>query len=232
MEKLWLERQITLIGEEKTDKLIGSSVMIFGIGGVGSFTAEAISRCGVGKIILVDFDTVSLSNINRQLIADTSTIGKKKTSVMAERIKKINPDCTVIEKDVFVTAENAVEIIKSENVDYVIDAIDNVTAKIAIIEYCKTNNISIISSMGTGNKLDPFKFKIADIQKTSVCPLARVMRYELKKRNVTKVDVLYSEEAPLKSGERVPASISFVPSVAGLLIARHVILKLADAKTE
>lgn len=232
MEKMWLERQITLIGEEKTDKLIGSSVMIFGIGGVGSFTAEAISRCGVGKIILVDFDTVSLSNINRQLIADTTTIGKKKTSVMAERIKNINPDCTVIEKDVFVTAENAVEIIKSEEVDYVIDAIDNVTAKIAIIEYCKANNISIISSMGTGNKLDPFKFKIADIQKTSVCPLARVMRYELKKRNVTKVDVLYSEEEPCKSGERVPASISFVPSVAGLLIARHVILKLTDSKNE
>ncbi|MBE6671558.1 MAG: tRNA threonylcarbamoyladenosine dehydratase [Ruminococcaceae bacterium] len=232
MEKMWLERQITLIGEEKTDKLIGSSVMIFGIGGVGSFTAEAISRCGVGKIILVDFDTVSLSNINRQLIADTTTIGKKKTSVMAERIKNINPDCTVIEKDVFVTAENAVEIIKSEEVDYVIDAIDNVTAKIAIIEYCKANNISIISSMGTGNKLDPFKFKIADIQKTSVCPLARVMRYELKKRNVTKVDVLYSEEELCKSGERVPASISFVPSVAGLLIARHVILKLTDSKNE
>ena len=232
MEKMWLERQITLIGEEKTDKLIGSSVMIFGIGGVGSFTAEAISRCGVGKIILVDFDTVSLSNINRQLIADTTTIGKKKTSVMAERIKNINPGCTVVEKDVFVTAENAVEIIKSEEVDYVIDAIDNVTAKIAIIEYCKANNISIISSMGTGNKLDPFKFKIADIQKTSVCPLARVMRYELKKRNVTKVDVLYSEEEPCKSGERVPASISFVPSVAGLLIARHVILKLTDSKNE
>ena len=232
MENMWLERQITLIGEEKTDKLIGSSVMIFGIGGVGSFTAEAICRCGVGKIILVDFDTVSLSNINRQLIADTTTIGKKKTSVMAERIKNINPDCVVIEKDVFVTAENAVEIIKSEEVDYVIDAIDNVTAKIAIIEYCKANSISIISSMGTGNKLDPFKFKIADIQKTSVCPLARVMRYELKKRNVTKVDVLYSEEEPRKSGERVPASISFVPSVAGLLIARHVILKLTDSKNE
>ena len=232
MEKMWLERQITLIGEEKTDKLIGSSVMIFGIGGVGSFTAEAICRCGVGKIVLVDFDTVSMSNINRQLIADTTTIGKKKTSVMAERIKNINPDCVVIEKDVFITAENAVEIIKSEEVDYVIDAIDNVTAKIAIIEYCKANNISIISSMGTGNKLDPFKFKIADIQKTSVCPLARVMRYELKKRNITKVDVLYSEEEPRKSGERVPASISFVPSVAGLLIARHVILKLTDSKNE
>ena len=236
MEKMWLERQITLIGEEKTDKLIGSSVMIFGIGGVGSFTAEAISRCGVGKIILVDFDTVSLSNINRQLIADTTTIGKKKTSVMAERIKNINPDCTVIEKDVFVTAENAVEIIKSEEVDYVIDAIDNVTAKIAIIEYCKANNISIISSMGTGNKLDPFKFKIADIQKTSVCPLARVMRYELKKRNIKNVKVLFSKEIPLTPADcgepsqkrKTPGSMSFVPPVAGMIIAGEVIKDIIE----
>ena len=231
MDKSWLERQITLIGEEQTDKLINSSVMIFGIGGVGGFTAEAIARCGVGKIILVDFDTVSLSNINRQLIADTTTVGQKKTSVMAERIRKINPDCTVIEEDVFVNADNAKDIISQQNVDYVIDAIDNVTAKIAIIEYCKNNGIPVISSMGTGNKLDPFKFKISDIQKTSVCPLARVMRYELKKRNIKKVDVLYSEEEPFKSGERVPASISFVPSVAGLLIARHVILGLSNGQS-
>ena len=226
MDKSRLERQITILGEEATDRLIASSVMIFGIGGVGSFTAEAIARCGVGKIVLVDFDTVSVSNINRQLVADTTTIGLKKTAVMADRIRKINPDCKVIEKDIFVTPENAAEIIGEESVDYVVDAIDNVSAKIAIIEYCKKNDIKIVSSMGTGNKLDPLKFKVADIYKTSVCPLARVMRRELKAREIRNVDVLYSTEEPAVKGERIPASIAFVPSVAGLLLARHVVLKL------
>ncbi|MBE6642479.1 MAG: tRNA threonylcarbamoyladenosine dehydratase [Ruminococcaceae bacterium] len=226
MKREWLERQITLLGEEATERLSGSAVMIFGIGGVGSYAAEAIARCGVGKMVIVDFDTVSLSNINRQLIADTSTVGMKKTTVMGDRIKKINPDCNVIEKDVFVTKENAAEIIASEKIDYVIDAVDNVSAKIAIIEYCKANNISVISSMGTGNKLDPFKFHIDDISKTSVCPLARVMRRELKVRNIKGVDVLYSTEEPVVKGERVPASVSFVPSVAGLLLARQVVLNI------
>lgn len=226
MKREWLERQITLLGEEETERLSGSAVMIFGIGGVGSYAAEAIARCGVGKMVIVDFDTVSLSNINRQLIADTSTVGMKKTTVMGDRIKKINPDCNVIEKDFFVTKENAAEIIASEKIDYVIDAVDNVSAKIAIIEYCKANNISVISSMGTGNKLDPFKFHIDDISKTSVCPLARVMRRELKVRNIKGVDVLYSTEEPVVKGERVPASVSFVPSVAGLLLARHVVLNI------
>ncbi|MBR5322111.1 MAG: tRNA threonylcarbamoyladenosine dehydratase [Clostridia bacterium] len=228
MDKSRLERQITILGDEATDRLIASSVMIFGIGGVGSFTAEAIARCGVGKIILVDFDTVSLSNINRQLVADTSTVGLKKTSVMAERIRKINPDCTVIEKDTFVTPENAGDIIGENVVDYVVDAIDNVSAKIAIIEYCKKNDIRVVSSMGTGNKLDPLKFAIADINQTSVCPLARVMRRELKARDIRNVDVLYSTEEPVVKGERIPASIAFVPSVAGLLLARHVVLKLSE----
>lgn len=226
MKREWLERQITLLGEEETERLLGSAVMIFGIGGVGSYAAEAIARCGVGKMVIVDFDTVSLSNINRQLIADTSTVGMKKTTVMGDRIKKINPDCNVIEKDVFVTKENAAQIIASEKIDYVIDAVDNVSAKIAIIEYCKANNIPVISSMGTGNKLDPFKFHIDDISKTSVCPLARVMRRELKVRNIKGVDVLYSTEEPVVKGERVPASVSFVPSVAGLLLARHVVLNI------
>ena len=222
----WLERQDSLIGEENSAKLQKSSVMIFGIGGVGSFVAEALARTGVGKIILVDFDTVSLSNINRQLIADTTTVGMKKTAVMANRIRNINPDCTVVEKDIFVTAENASEIISSQKVDFVIDAIDNVTAKISIITYCKQNDISIISSMGTGNKLDPGKFKIADISKTTVCPLAKVMRYELRQRDVKKVPVLYSEEEPVVKGQRVPASISFVPSVAGLMIAGYVVKQI------
>lgn len=228
MDKSRLERQITLLGETETEKLTESSVMIFGIGGVGSFTAEAVARCGVGKIILVDFDTVSLSNINRQLIADTETVGQKKTSVMAERIRRINPLCQVVENDIFVTVENAPEIILSQRPDFVVDAIDNVSAKISIIECCKNNGIRIISSMGTGNKLDPMKFTVSDISKTSVCPLARVMRKELKDRGITGVDVLFSTEEPVVKGERVPASVAFVPSVAGLLLARHVILKLIE----
>ena len=228
MNNAWLERQISLIGEEKTERIIGSSVLIFGVGGVGSFTAESLARCGIGKMILVDFDTVSESNINRQIIADTTTVGLKKTAVMAERIRKINPVCNVIEVDSFVDKNNASEIIGSHAPDYVVDAIDNVTAKIAIIEYCTENDIRIISSMGTGNKLDPSKFKICDIYKTSVCPLARVMRKELKERGIKKTDVLYSEEQPVRSGERTPSSIAFVPSVAGLLIARHVILNLTE----
>ncbi len=228
MDKSRLERQITILGSKATDRLIASSVMIFGIGGVGSFTAEAIARCGVGKIVLVDFDTVSVSNINRQLVADTTTVGLKKTTVMADRIRKINPDCTVVEKDIFVTPENAADIICGEKVDYVVDAVDNVSAKIAIIEYCKNNDIKIVSSMGTGNKLDPMKFTIGDINQTSVCPLARVMRRELKARDIRNVDVLYSTEEPVVKGERIPASIAFVPSVAGLLLARHVVLKLTE----
>ena len=226
MKREWLERQIALFGEEETERLSECAVMIFGVGGVGSYAAEAVARCGVGKMVLVDFDTVSLSNINRQLIADTTTVGMKKTSVMGDRIKKINPDCNIIEKDVFVTKDNAAEIIASEKIDYCIDAVDNVSAKIAIIEYCKSNGIPVVSSMGTGNKLDPFKFHIDDISKTSVCPLARVMRHELKVRNIKGVDVLYSTEEPVVKGERVPASIAFVPSVAGLLLARHVVLNI------
>ncbi len=226
MDNFWLERQISLIGEEKTNTLISSAVMIFGVGGVGSFTAEAVARCGVGRIILVDFDTVSKTNINRQLIADVTTVGKKKVDVMAERIRRINPECCVIAIDAFVSGDNASSIIGEYKPDYVVDAVDNVTAKIAIITYCKEKGIGIISSMGTGNKLDCSKFKITDIEKTSVCPLARVMRKELKTRNIRKVDVLYSTEEPVRHGERVPASISFVPSSAGLMIAGHVIQNL------
>lgn len=228
MNRERLERQITLLGEEETLMLTKASVMIFGIGGVGSYTAEALARSGVGKIILVDFDTVSPSNINRQLIADTTTVGMKKTAVMAERIRRINPDCDVVEKDVFVTKDNAHELIGGEKPDFVVDAIDNVSAKIAIIEYCKANGIRIVSSMGTGNKLDPMKFSVVDINQTSVCPLARVMRRELKTRGITGVNVLFSTEEPVVRGERVPASVAFVPSVAGLLLARHVVLELSS----
>lgn len=226
MDKAWLERQISLIGEESTERLIASSVMVVGVGGVGSYVAEAVARCGVGKIVLVDHDTVSLSNINRQLVADTATVGLKKTAVMAERIRKINPFCITVEKDTFVTPENASELLESEKVDFVVDAIDNVSAKLAIIGHCRKNGIGVISSMGTGNKLDPSGFEICDVSKTSVCPLARVMRKELKDRGITGVDVLYSREEPAVRGQRVPASIAFVPSAAGLMIAGHVVRKL------
>ena len=222
----WLARQDSLIGEEKTERLKRSSVTVFGIGGVGGYVVEALVRSGVGKLVLVDFDTVSQTNINRQIIADTTTVGMKKTSVMAERIKRINPDCEVIEKDVFVNAENAGDIISSEKTDFVVDAIDNVSAKIAIIKFCKENGIRIISSMGTGSKLDIHKFKIADIHKTSVCPLAKVMRHELKLRNVKNVPVLFSDEEPIVKGERTPASIAFVPSAAGLMIAGYVVRQI------
>ncbi len=222
----WLDRQNALIGEENTLKLKNAKVLAFGVGGVGSFVVEALARCGVGRISLVDFDTVSLSNINRQIIADTTTVGMKKTDVAKERINKINPECVVDAYDVFVTKDNAADIIRSVQPDYVVDAIDNVSAKIAIIEYCVHNNVKIISSMGTGNKLDPSSFKICDISKTSVCPLARVMRRELKARGINKVEVLYSEELPVKDTGNTPASISFVPSVAGLMIAGHVVKKI------
>ncbi len=222
----WLDRQNALIGEENTKNLKNANILVFGVGGVGSFVVEALARCGVGRISLVDFDTVSESNINRQIIADTTTVGMKKTDVAKERINSINPLCVVNTFDTFVTKENAEEIISEAQPDYVIDAIDNVTAKIAIIEYCVHNNIKVISSMGTGNKLDPSRFKICDISKTSVCPLARVMRRELKVRNINKVDVLYSDELPVKDTGNTPASISFVPSVAGLMIAGHVVKKI------
>ena len=222
----WLERQTSLIGNDATDLLKNSAVLVFGVGGVGSFAAEALARCGIGKIVLVDFDTVSVSNINRQLIADTSTVGEKKTSVMKSRIQKINPECNVIEKDTFVTPENASDIILSANADFVVDAIDNVSAKTAIIQVCKENGIKIISSMGTGNKLDPSQFKIADISKTSVCPLAKAVRLALRKLDIKNVPVLYSEELPVRTGERVPASISFVPSCAGLMIAGYIVRTL------
>ncbi|MBQ7794642.1 MAG: tRNA threonylcarbamoyladenosine dehydratase [Clostridia bacterium] len=220
-----------LIGTENIEVLKNSSVAVFGIGGVGSFVAEALARCGVGKILLVDNDTVSLSNINRQLIALHSTVGRAKTEVMKERITDINPLCNVETADVFYTESNDIDL---SGYDYIVDAIDTVSSKLTLICEAKRLNIPIISSMGTGNKLDASHFKIADISKTSVCPLARVMRKELKVRGITKLKVLYSDEQPRtptitlsEAGRRqIPASISFVPSVAGLLIAGEVVRDL------
>lgn len=217
-----------LIGKENLETLHSKTVLIFGIGGVGSYVAEALARSGIGNLILVDNDVVSLSNINRQIIALHSTIGKAKVEIMKERILDINPNANVLCYQEFVTPENLDKFI-TKDLDYVIDAIDTVKSKIAIIEKAKELNIPIISSMGTGNKLDPLKFKITDISKTSVCPLAKVIRKELKERGIKKVKVLFSEELPAKiqktdsTGKAVPASIAFVPSVAGLAIAGEVI---------
>ncbi len=219
----WLQRQNALIGEEGTDKLKNSRVMIFGIGGVGSFVTEALCRAGVGSLVLVDGDSVSESNINRQLIADTETIGRPKAEVGAERVKKINPDCDVKYEAVFADESNTASLLEKYSPDFIVDAIDCVSTKILIAKWADEHSAPIISSMGTGNKLDVSKFKIDDIKKTSVCPLARVMRRELKNRGISKLTVLYSTEEPVRTGRRVPASISYVPSSAGLMIAGYVI---------
>lgn len=222
----WLERQISLIGEEKTLLLKSKRVMVFGIGGVGSYTVEALCRCGVGSLVLIDGDTVSESNINRQLIATTKNIGQGKADAASERVKAINPECEVTALNIFADASNTASLLERYRPDFIVDAIDCVSTKILIAVWAHENGVKIIASMGTGNKLDPSKFQITDISKTSVCPLARVMRKELKDRGVTKMPVLFSTEDPVRTGQRVPASISFVPSVAGLMIAGYVINEL------
>ncbi len=222
-----------LIGDEAFSVLKNSHVAVFGVGGVGGYVVEALARSGVGEITLIDNDTVSVSNINRQIIATDNTVGEYKTSAAKNRILSINPDVRVNTYDMFVLSDNISEIDFSK-FDYVVDAVDTVSAKIAIIMKAEEMNIKVISSMGTGNKLDANAFEIADIYKTSVCPLARVMRTELKKRGIKKLKVLYSKETPIKpqnaevsqTGRAVPASIAFVPSVAGLLIGGEVVKDL------
>ena len=222
------EREKLLIGSDSLEKLKNAKVIVFGVGGVGSFVCEALARGGIGTIALVDNDVVAESNINRQLIALTSTIGLNKTDVMRDRILDINPECKVTSIPCFYTKEKEVDI---AGFDYVVDAIDTVTSKLTLIEESNRLSIPIISCMGTGNKLDPTRFEIADISKTSVCPLARVMRRELKQRGINHLKVLYSKEDPIasesKQGENgrrsVPGSVSFVPPVAGMIIAGEVI---------
>lgn len=218
-----------LIGKEGIEKLKNSKVAIFGIGGVGSFVVEGLVRAGIGNFILVDNDIVAESNLNRQLIATTKTIGRHKVEVCKERILEINPEANVeIYTEFFMP--NSPEFFDN-TVDYVVDAIDTVTAKIELIMRANKLNIPIISCMGTGNKLEPTKFEITDIYKTSVCPLAKVIRRELKVRGIKKLKVLYSKEEPIKTQlqnsdttkKYIPASISFVPSVAGLIIAGEVV---------
>lgn len=228
-----------IIGKEGLEKLHNAKVAIFGIGGVGSFVVEALARAGIGNFILIDNDTVSITNLNRQLIATQKTLGKYKVDVMKERILEINPEAKVtIYKEFYMPDSNSNIIDKT--IDYVVDAIDTITAKISLVMECNKLNIPIISSMGTGNKLKPEMFEIDDIYNTSVCPLAKVMRKELKAREIKKLKVLYSKEEPIKPNQellqqmidkddtkkQVPGSISFVPSCAGLIIASEVVKDL------
>ena len=223
-----------LFGKKAMQKLASARVAVFGIGGVGGFTVEALARSGVGALDLIDNDTVSLTNINRQIIATLETVGKYKVDIAAQRVKEINPDCVVNTHNIFYLPQNA-DALDFSQYDYVVDAIDTVAGKLAIIEKAYNCGVRVISCMGTGNKTDPTAFRVADINQTSVCPLARVMRRELKKRGINALKVVYSREEPLKplenSGEasqrrEIPASCAFVPSVAGLIIAGEVIKDL------
>ena len=227
-----LSRTEMLLGKENVEKLKQKKVIVFGVGGVGGYVCEALARTGVGEIHLVDNDTVSLSNINRQIIALHSTVGKSKTEVMKERIYDINPAIKVEAINVFFTPQTA-SAFDFSKYDYVVDAIDTVTGKIQLAVMCQEAETPIISSMGTGNKLDPCAFKVKDIYKTSMCPLARAMRTELRRRGVKKLKAVYSEEEPIsreivgeENGRHPPASCAFVPSVAGMIIASEVIKDL------
>ena len=216
-----------LIGSEKLDILRTKHVAVFGVGGVGGYVCEALARCGIGRFTIVDRDTVNESNINRQIIALTSTVGRAKVDVMKERMCDINPDVYIEACEVFYLPQNASEF-DFTKYDYVVDAVDTVTAKLQIITAAKEANVPVISSMGAGNKLDPSLFRIADISKTSVCPLAKVMRRELKNRGLKDVKCVYSTEEAIKPEENEIGSIAFVPSVAGLLIASEVIKDLIE----
>lgn len=235
--KEWMSRTALLFGEEICEKLNTLRVAVFGVGGVGGFCVEALVRAGVGAIDLIDSDCVSESNLNRQIIALRSTVGRPKVEVLAERIKDINPDCKVTIYNLFFTPETSSQIDFS-GYDYVVDAIDTVSGKIEIIEKAKAAKVPVITSMGAGNKLEPTGFKVTDISETKVCPLARVMRSELKKRGITGVKAVWSEEQAKALDEsvlsklqadgerRCPGSVSFVPSVVGLIVASEVLKDL------
>lgn len=230
----WLSRTELMFGGEGIEKLKNSRVAVFGIGGVGGYAVEALVRAGIGAIDLIDGDKVNVTNLNRQLIATRKTIGMYKVDAAAERIAEINPDCSVIARKIFFLPENE-DSVDFSLYDYVVDAIDTVAGKIAIIGKSKLAGTPVISSMGAGNKTDPTKFEVCDVFKTSVCPLAKIMRRELKKINVDSLKVVFSPELPIKTvdcGEKnsnnrpVPASNSFVPPVAGLVMAGEVIKDL------
>ena len=224
-----------LIGNEGMKKLNDAKVAIFGIGGVGSFVCEGLARSGIGNFILVDYDKIDESNINRQLIATVNTIGKYKADLMKERILEINPDANVEVYKEFYLADSEIDII-TKDLSYAVDCVDTIMAKIAIICECDALDVPVISSMGTGNKLDPTMFEVADIYETSVCPLARIMKKDLRKRNIEKLKVVYSKEHAINTNDcainqnlkfKVKGSVSFVPSVAGLIIAGEVIKDIA-----
>ncbi len=221
------ERTFMVLGKENTISLHNKHVAVFGVGGVGGYVVEALARAGVGNITVVDNDEVNITNINRQIIALHSTVGMKKTEAIERRIKDINPECYVNRYDMFFLPENS-DSIDFSKFDYVADCVDTVTAKLEIIRKAKALDVPVISCMGTGNKLDPSRFEISDISKTSVCPLAKVMRKECKDRGLIGVKVLYSKEDPVKSNCRTPGSVSFVPSVAGLMIGGEIIKDLSS----
>ncbi len=233
------DRTRMLIGQQGLDQLQQSHVLLAGIGGVGSFAAEALARAGVGTLTFIDSDVVDPTNINRQIHATQATIGQPKVQVMAARIAAINPDIQVHLRQAFLLADNTDAVLDGQTYDYIIDAVDTVTAKLALIQYGRSRNIPVISSMGTANKLDATKFEITDISKTHTCPLARVMRKELRDRGIASgVEVLYSTAKPVDTplvtsaeGKRTPGSISYVPSVAGLLLAGHVIQQLLQRES-
>ncbi len=229
------EREQMLLGENCIEKLKNVHVAVFGVGGVGGFTAEALARAGIGRITLVDNDIVSLSNLNRQLVALHSTVGQYKTEVMAQRIRDINPDCEIRTMSVFYEPEKREDFFCLD-FDYIADCIDSVRCKLDLIETALSRGVPIISSMGTGNRLDPTKFVITDLSKTSGDPLARVMRYELRKRGIVHHTVLTSTELPLtplfqpedSSKRGIPGSVSWVPSSAGLMIAGHILRSVLE----
>lgn len=226
------ERTAMLFGRDAIETLGQKRVIVFGVGGVGGYVCEALCRSGIGALDIVDNDSVSVSNINRQIIASSSTVGRSKVDVMKERLSDINPDVTVNCHSFFYLPENA-DLIDLSAYDYIVDAIDTVSAKIELAVRAQKDGIPIISSMGTGNKTDPTRLRVADLAKTTTCPLARVMRRELRLRGIDHLKVVFSDEeastplfADTKTGKKVPASTAFVPPVAGLLIAREVVLDL------
>lgn len=230
-------RSEILLGPEAMEKLQNSTVAVFGLGGVGSYTAEALVRSGIGRLIFVDGDTVSPTNLNRQLIATAGTVGRPKAEVMRERALSINPAARIAAYTAFYLPGEEPEELPA--CDYVVDAIDTVSAKLGLAAWCKEHGVSIISAMGCGNKLDPTRFEVEDISRTSVCPLCRVMRRELKKRGIEHMKVVYSKEPPAPRWEaaaekspdgkrQIPGSVAFVPSVAGLILAGQVVLDLTQ----
>ncbi len=237
MNRNQFTRSEMVFGAEGLERLHASTVAVFGVGGVGSFAAEALARVGVGHLVLVDFDTVDITNVNRQLHAFPDTVGMSKVRLMEERVKRIYPEIEVTVYDTKYTAENAGEIF-SASWDYVVDAIDMVSSKLDLIERCWKHDVPVISSMGTGNKMDPTRFEIVDISKTHTCPLAKVMRKELKARGVKKLNVCFSDESPVKPQaldvnpdvprKQTPGSVAFVPSVAGMICASKVVRDLIE----